>query len=46
MSQKAKIVKGSGGFGGPLEIGIEGKKIKLCMLLVVINQISLIKFVK
>ncbi|EZX21686.1 MULTISPECIES: PTS glucitol/sorbitol transporter subunit IIB [Mammaliicoccus] len=29
MSQKAKIVKGSGGFGGPLEIGIEGKKDKV-----------------
>lgn len=29
MSQKAKIVKGSGGFGGPLEIGVEGKKDKV-----------------
>ncbi|MCD8818256.1 PTS glucitol/sorbitol transporter subunit IIB [Mammaliicoccus sciuri] len=29
MSQKAKVVKGSGGFGGPLEIGIEGKKDKV-----------------
>src|SRR5699024_1399947 len=29
MSKKARIVKGSGGFGGPLEIGIEGKKDKV-----------------
>lgn len=29
MSEKVKIVKGSGGFGGPLTIGIEGKKDKV-----------------
>ncbi|WP_411842794.1 PTS glucitol/sorbitol transporter subunit IIB [Salinicoccus sp. HZC-1] len=29
MSKKAKIIKGSGGFGGPLVIGVEGKKDKL-----------------
>lgn len=29
MSKKARIVKGSGGFGGPLEIGIDGKKDKV-----------------
>lgn len=29
MSRKAEIVKGSGGFGGPLVIGVEGKKDKV-----------------
>ncbi|WP_053218244.1 PTS glucitol/sorbitol transporter subunit IIB [Virgibacillus senegalensis] len=29
MGQKAKIVKGSGGFGGPLTIGVNGKRNKL-----------------
>ncbi|MGW7998127.1 PTS glucitol/sorbitol transporter subunit IIB [Staphylococcus xylosus] len=29
MSKRVRIVKGSGGFGGPLEIGIEGKKDKV-----------------
>jgi len=29
MSKKAKIVKGSGGFGGPLVVGVEGKKDKV-----------------
>ncbi|WP_306345059.1 PTS glucitol/sorbitol transporter subunit IIB [Staphylococcus americanisciuri] len=29
MMKKAKIVKGPGGFGGPLEIGINGEKNKL-----------------
>lgn len=29
MNKKAKIVKGSGGFGGPLVIGVEGKKDKV-----------------
>nr|WP_263314128.1 PTS glucitol/sorbitol transporter subunit IIB [Mammaliicoccus sp. Marseille-Q6498] len=29
MSQKVKIVKGSGGFGGPLKFGVEGKKDKV-----------------
>ncbi|RXK17371.1 PTS glucitol/sorbitol transporter subunit IIB [Macrococcus sp. DPC7161] len=29
MSNKARIVKGSGGFGGPLEIGVNGEKDKL-----------------
>ncbi|UTH12015.1 PTS glucitol/sorbitol transporter subunit IIB [Macrococcoides canis] len=29
MTKKVKVIKGSGGFGGPLEIGINGKKDKL-----------------
>lgn len=29
MTKIAKVVKGSGGFGGPLEIAVEGKKDKL-----------------
>ncbi|WP_371069546.1 PTS glucitol/sorbitol transporter subunit IIB [Sediminibacillus sp. JSM 1682029] len=29
MAEKAKIVKGSGGFGGPLTIGVDGKRDKL-----------------
>lgn len=29
MTKKVKVIKGSGGFGGPLEIGISGKKDKL-----------------
>lgn len=29
MSKKVKIVKGPGGFGGPLEIGVSGKKDKI-----------------
>ncbi|MGK0555360.1 glucitol/sorbitol-specific PTS transporter subunit IIBC [Macrococcus capreoli] len=29
MSNKARIIKGSGGFGGPLEIGVNGEKDKL-----------------
>ncbi|QTN00767.1 PTS sorbitol transporter subunit IIB [Sediminibacillus dalangtanensis] len=29
MAERAKIVKGSGGFGGPLTIGVDGKRDKL-----------------